>query len=115
MTDGATDNGYQLSFAAPAADKLQISLAGSWRVRHALPAAAQLDTELKKHPNVRQISFDSSAMTGWDSALLTFLLRVQRNSAGIRCQWFHQSCRLLSDFFSPVGPQCNSDCGLLQA
>jgi len=76
MTDGATDNGYQLSFAAPAADKLQISLAGSWRVRHALPAAAQLDTELKKHPNVRQISFDSSAMTGWDSALLTFLLRV---------------------------------------
>ncbi|MGB5536022.1 MAG: hypothetical protein WBN08_08975, partial [Thiogranum sp.] len=71
-----TDDEYQLSFAAPAADKLQISLAGSWRVRHALPAAAQLDTELKKHPNVRQISFDSSAMTGWDSALLTFLLRI---------------------------------------
>jgi phospholipid/cholesterol/gamma-HCH transport system permease protein len=76
MTDGATDNGYQLGFAAPAADKLQISLAGSWQVRHTLPAATQLETELKNHPDLRQISFDSSAMTGWDSALLTFLLRL---------------------------------------
>jgi phospholipid/cholesterol/gamma-HCH transport system permease protein len=76
MTDGTTDNGYQLSFAAPAADKLQISLAGSWQVRHTLPAATQLETELKNHPDLGQISFDSSAMTGWDSALLTFLLRL---------------------------------------
>jgi len=76
MTDEATDKGYQLGFAALAADKLQISLAGSWRVRHALPSTTQLEAELKNHPDVREISFDSSAMRGWDSALLTFLLRV---------------------------------------
>ncbi len=76
MTDEATENGYQLSFAAPAPDRLEIRLAGSWQVQHALPAASQLEAELKKHPNVRQISFETSAMTGWDSALLTFLVRV---------------------------------------
>jgi len=76
MTDEATDKAYQLGFAALAADKLQISLAGSWLVRHALPATTQFEAELKNHPDVREISFDSSAMTGWDSALLTFLLRV---------------------------------------
>jgi len=76
MTDEATDKGYQLSFAAPAPDQLQISLAGSWRVQQSLPSATQLEAELKKHPAIRQISFDSSAMTDWDSALLTFLVRV---------------------------------------
>ena len=76
MTADATDNGYLLSFATPAADTLQIILAGSWQVRQALPATTQLDSELKNHPDLRQIRFDSDAMTGWDSALLTFLLRV---------------------------------------
>jgi len=76
MTDETTDKGYQLGFAAPAADTLQISLAGSWKIQHSLPSATQLEVELKKHPDVRKISFDSSAMTGWDSALLTFLVRT---------------------------------------
>jgi phospholipid/cholesterol/gamma-HCH transport system permease protein len=76
MAEDTTDNGYQLGFAAPAADHLQISLAGSWEVRHSLPAATQLEAELTKRPDVRQISFDSDAMTGWDSALLTFLVQV---------------------------------------
>ena len=73
MTADTTDNGYLLSFATPAADTLQIILAGSWQVRQALPATTQLDSELKNHPDLRQIRFDSDAMTGWDSALLTFL------------------------------------------
>ena len=65
-----------MGFSAPAAGTLQIKLAESWEVQHSLPSATQLEAELKKHPEVRKISFDSSAMTGWDSALLTFLLRV---------------------------------------
>ena len=76
MTEGTSDAGYQLDFATPSRDMLQLILAGSWQIEHALPAATRLEGELRNHPDVRRISFDTSTMTGWDSALLTFLLRV---------------------------------------
>jgi len=77
MAEDTTDTGYQLSFAAPTPENLQINLAGSWEVRQSLPAATQLEAEVNKRAGVvRQISFDSKAMTGWDSALLTFLVQV---------------------------------------
>jgi phospholipid/cholesterol/gamma-HCH transport system permease protein len=76
MTAEATDDGYQLSFVHAAAETLQIRLAGSWEVRHSLPSSAELESQLNSHSDVQQITFDTSGMTGWDSALLTFLVRL---------------------------------------
>ena len=76
MTADATDDGYQLSFAPAAADTLQIRLAGSWQTHHSLPGSTELESQLNTHPDVQQITFDTSGMTGWDSALLTFLVRL---------------------------------------
>jgi phospholipid/cholesterol/gamma-HCH transport system permease protein len=76
MTAEATDDGYQLSFVPAAADTLQIGLAGSWQIRHSLPSSAELESQLSSHPDIRQLTFDTSGMTGWDSALLTFLIRL---------------------------------------
>ena len=76
MTAEATNEGYQLSFALLTADTLQIGLAGNWQVRHSLPSAAELESQISTHPDIRQLTFDTTGMTGWDSALLTFLLRL---------------------------------------
>ena len=76
MTAEATDTTYQLSFVPVTADKLQIRLAGSWEVHQSLPPSAELESQLNSHPDVQQITFDASGMTGWDSALLTFLVRL---------------------------------------
>ena len=76
MTAEATDDAYQLSFVPAAADTLQIRLAGSWQTHHSLPASAELESQLNSHSDVQQITFDTSGMTGWDSALLTFLVRL---------------------------------------
>jgi len=70
------DDSYQLKFATAGTDGLQITLTGSWQVRHALPESAPLEAWLDAHPGIKQIGFDSTALTAWDSALLTFLLRV---------------------------------------
>ena len=70
------DDSYQLNFAAAGTDGLQITLAGSWQMHHILPDSAPLERWLDSHPGIRQIGFNSTAMTGWDSALLTFLVRV---------------------------------------
>ena len=70
------DDSYQLKFAAAGADGLQLTLAGSWETRHTLPDSDQLESWLGSHPGIKQLGFDSTAMTAWDSALLTFLVRV---------------------------------------
>ena len=70
------DNSYQLKFATAGTDGLLIKLTGNWKVRHALPESAPLEDWLDNHPGIKQIGFDSTAMSAWDSALLTFLLRV---------------------------------------
>jgi len=70
------DDSYQLKFAAAGTDGLQLTLSGSWKTHHALPESDQLESWLDSHPGIKQIGFDSTAMTGWDSALLTFLMRV---------------------------------------
>ena len=70
------DDGYQLKFAMAGADGLQIVLTGNWELRHALPESARLERWLDSHPGIKKIGFDSTAMTAWDSALLTFLVRV---------------------------------------
>ena len=70
------DDSYQLKFATAGTDGLQITLTGNWKVHHALPESAPLEDWLDSHPGIKQIGFDSTAMSAWDSALLTFLLRV---------------------------------------
>ena len=70
------DDSYQLKFSTAGTDGLQIALTGSWKVGHALPESAPLEAWLDAHPGIKQIGFDSTAMSAWDSALLTFLLRV---------------------------------------
>ncbi|HHH43775.1 MAG TPA: ABC transporter permease [Gammaproteobacteria bacterium] len=70
------DDLYQLKFAAAGTDGLQVTLAGSWQTHHALPDATPLENWLDSHPGIQRIGFDSSALTGWDSALLIFLVRV---------------------------------------
>lgn len=70
------DDSYQLKFAAAGTDGLQLTLTGSWQTHHVLPETTQLESWLDSHPGIKRIGFDSTAITGWDSALLTFLLRV---------------------------------------
>ncbi|MFQ5642587.1 MAG: MlaE family ABC transporter permease [Thiogranum sp.] len=70
------DNSYQLKFAAVGTDGLRVTLAGVWETQHILPDVTPLEHWLDSHPGIKQVGFDSTAMTTWDSALLTFLVRV---------------------------------------
>jgi len=56
-------------------EKLVIRLAGSWCTKAGLPATGPIAEELSKAPP-RAVVFDTSAMSAWDTGLLTFLIRV---------------------------------------
>src|SRR5580765_8222819 len=65
----------QLSFTRPAPDTLQIALAGEWVMRAGVPSSVAVEQELTSSPP-RRLEFDARQLAGWDSALLTFLVKI---------------------------------------
>jgi phospholipid/cholesterol/gamma-HCH transport system permease protein len=53
-----------------------LRLSGNWRIEQPIPSSEEVERQLKSDPAVQEIAFDTSAVTGWDSGLLTFLMDV---------------------------------------
>lgn len=75
----------QLSLAQGPDGGLVLQLQGPWLLRTRRPAAEEVDAALDPG-RVRALSFDTSALEGWDSTLLAFLVSVLRTCGerGIR-------------------------------
>ncbi len=71
----------ELSFARPTDDTLLVRLTGSWRIACGLPSATEVQEQIASGPQVQRITFDTHELTGWDSGLLTFLIKVINQSA----------------------------------
>ena len=69
-------NQCEMSFNWPTDDTLLIRLAGSWKIAYGLPSATEVQKQVESRPQVKRITFDTQEMTGWDSGLLTFLIKV---------------------------------------
>lgn len=67
----------RVEFARPRPDMLRIRLAGNWLLRAPRPGTDALEREIADLPPRRAI-FDGSGIGEWDSAVLTWLERVQR-------------------------------------
>jgi phospholipid/cholesterol/gamma-HCH transport system permease protein len=65
-----------LSVTAQAADTLLIRLTGEWRITDPLPSASDVEKPLELSKAVRRLTFDTRDLGGWDSGLLTFLIKV---------------------------------------
>ncbi|HEY3276443.1 MAG TPA: ABC transporter permease [Syntrophorhabdaceae bacterium] len=55
---------------------LAVRLSGAWKLGNRLPSSAAIDSELEKNPGIGVIIFETEDLRGWDSALLTFLIKV---------------------------------------
>jgi phospholipid/cholesterol/gamma-HCH transport system permease protein len=67
---------YGLSFGRPAVDTLCVRLAGTWSMHVELPSTTEVHPQLEAEPKVRRLIFEAQELTGWDSGLLTFLLKL---------------------------------------
>jgi phospholipid/cholesterol/gamma-HCH transport system permease protein len=56
---------------------LMLRLSGRWHLSRDLPSVSQVIPELAKTPVPGRLSFDTSALSGWDSGLVSFLLEVE--------------------------------------
>ncbi|MCL6621199.1 MAG: ABC transporter permease [Syntrophobacterales bacterium] len=67
-----------LKLATPAADTLQVILAGDWTLGGELPGTAEVERTLAAAAPVRTVTFDSRGLGHWDTGLLTFLLHLEQ-------------------------------------
>ena len=61
---------------------LVVTVSGRWKLGRELPQADQLLAEIEREPKAELIFFDASALAGWDSGLLVFLIRVMDYCSG---------------------------------
>jgi phospholipid/cholesterol/gamma-HCH transport system permease protein len=51
----------------------RIQVAGTWRIQDGLPADQELDRDVEAAAVTPRVTFDTTALAGWDSSLVTFL------------------------------------------
>jgi phospholipid/cholesterol/gamma-HCH transport system permease protein len=66
---------FQYDIEQPGADSLRLNLRGRWRIDAGLPDAATAERALGRE-GVRRVEVADVGMESWDSALITFLLRL---------------------------------------
>jgi phospholipid/cholesterol/gamma-HCH transport system permease protein len=57
---------------------VRLRLAGSWRLQDRLPPAASVYDQLAARGGIRRVVLDAEQLSGWDSSLLTFLVRLEQ-------------------------------------
>ena len=55
---------------------LTVRLSGEWKLGRQLPRREDFRRQIASAGTVNRIAFDTQAMTGWDSGLITFLMRI---------------------------------------
>ncbi|PON15904.1 hypothetical protein C2W62_21330 [Candidatus Entotheonella serta] len=64
-----------LGFSHPNPTTLHVRLAGSWRLADDLPGVRDIQLQIAERPRLDRVTFDATALTAWDTGLLTFLMQ----------------------------------------
>jgi phospholipid/cholesterol/gamma-HCH transport system permease protein len=96
----------ELSFSRSSAGILLIHISGDWKLGNALPQASEVQKELESGSKVHKVSFDPQGLRGWDSGLLTFIVKVldycTQNNISVDREGLPQGVRRLLDLASAV-------------
>ncbi len=60
----------------PADDTLVIRFTGAWRIDQSVPSVDDFESRRNSGLDIKTIAFDTTALSGWDSSLLTFLMDI---------------------------------------
>jgi phospholipid/cholesterol/gamma-HCH transport system permease protein len=77
---GPTTDTAGITFCQPDNNTLLVALSGVWKIGRELPSADEVGKRLQSRP-ARRIAFETGELVDWDSALLTFLLKVRDTAA----------------------------------
>ncbi|WAC09083.1 MAG: ABC transporter permease [Thermodesulfobacteriota bacterium] len=66
----------ELDLSQPTHDALLISFYGIWEMGNDLPSAEEALNKIETASAIRRVSFEAQNLSGWDTGLLTFLIKV---------------------------------------
>lgn len=66
----------EVSFNRPTEDTLLVSLAGNCKIGGVLPSVSEVKKQLESCSRIQRITFNTKDVIGWDSGLLTFLVKI---------------------------------------
>ena len=75
-TTAARPSPCELSIDRPSEDALVLKFVGNWRIGEDLPPVDKVLKQIDANSGVKHLYFDTQGLTGWDSGLLTFLIKV---------------------------------------
>ena len=66
-----------ISFSLDPDNTLVVRLGGDWNIAQGLPSAEELQNKIATNPQLEKVALDGSGLGGWDSSLLTFLIKLK--------------------------------------
>ncbi|MBW1801445.1 MAG: ABC transporter permease [Deltaproteobacteria bacterium] len=86
MVDDTKPN-TEVQLDQPEGNALIFRLKGGWKLGRDMPSMDVLQKKLESRPGLQRLFFDSKELTGWDSGLLTFLIKVKNLCAQINIRF----------------------------
>ena len=77
----------RLNFIQSPKGTLLIQLKGDWKMENQLPSVKEVEKQLTAEAHVERVGFDTSGLTGWDSGLLTFVIKIRDLSTEKKIQF----------------------------
>ena len=75
VPEGVAQTG-EISSDRQGKDMLRLRLKGSWKIGARFPSTDVVEKQIISSGGIRRIGFNSDNLTGWDSGLLTFLIKI---------------------------------------
>lgn len=101
----ALSNQPEVKFSRPSNDTLLISLIGEWKLLGKLPSPEEIQKQIEASTGIQRIVFNTEALSGWDSGLLTFLIKVidycTKKNLGIDIKGLTEGVQRLLNLASP--------------
>ena len=76
LNDKDTEKKAEISIQRQTEGTLFFNLSGSWQIGSQFPSGDSVQQQIAASSGIRRIGFNSDNLTGWDSGLLTFLLKL---------------------------------------
>ena len=100
-------------YTRPEDDCLLIRLGGGWTLKDGIPSIDEFSQRINGDASIRQIRFDGSDITRWDSSLLAFLTRIigyaRQQDMASDLEGLPEGVRRLLDLAAAVPPQHDTE------
>jgi len=67
---------WRLTVESPRPDVVQVRLSGEWRLENRLPGPDEIQEALARNVGIRRVTLEAGGVTGWDTGLVAFVLKL---------------------------------------